>query len=47
LILHKQLKLIIMNVKTHSIKFNADVKLLKHVQKKMDKLDKFFDRGVD
>ena len=36
-----------MNIKTHSIKFDADVKLLEHVQKKMDKLDKFFDRVVD
>ena len=36
-----------MNVKTHSIKFDADVKLLNFVQKKMDKLDQFFDRIVD
>ena len=36
-----------MNVKTHSIKFDADVKLLDFVQKKMDKLEKFFDRIVD
>jgi len=36
-----------MNVKTHSIKFDADVKLLNFVQKKMDKLEKFFDRIVD
>ena len=36
-----------MNVKIHSIKFDADVKLLEHIQKKSDKLDKFFDRIVD
>ena len=36
-----------MNVKTHSIKFDADVKLLDFSQLKMDKLDKFFDRIVD
>ena len=36
-----------MNVKTHSIKFDADIKLLDHIQKKMDKLEKFFDRIVD
>ncbi|MDX1285724.1 MAG: ribosome-associated translation inhibitor RaiA [Draconibacterium sp.] len=36
-----------MNVKIHSIKFDADVKLLDFTQKKMDKLDKFFDRIID
>ncbi len=36
-----------MNVKMHSIKFDADSKLLDVVQKKMDKLDTFFDRIVD
>ena len=36
-----------MNVKTHSIKFDADIKLLEFIQKKMDKLDTFFDRIVD
>src|SRR5210317_1139846 len=36
-----------MNVKIHSIKFNADVKLLDFIQKKMDKLDTFFDRIID
>jgi putative sigma-54 modulation protein len=36
-----------MNVKTHSIKFDADAKLLEFIQKKMDKLEKFFDRIVD
>jgi putative sigma-54 modulation protein len=36
-----------MNVKTHSIKFDADVKLIDFIQTKMDKLEKFFDRIVD
>ncbi len=36
-----------MNVKMHSIKFDADSKLLDVVQKKMNKLDRFFDRIVD
>jgi len=36
-----------MNVKMHSVKFDADSKLLDVVQKKMDKLDRFFDRIVD
>ena len=36
-----------MNVKTHSIKFDADIKLLDFIQMKMDKLEKFFDRIVD
>jgi len=36
-----------MNVKTHSIKFDANSKLLDFVQGKMDKLEKFFDRIVD
>ena len=36
-----------MNVKTHSIKFDANGRLLDFVQKKMDKLEKFFDRVVD
>jgi len=36
-----------MNVKIHSIKFDADAKLLELIQKKMDKMDKFFDRIVD
>lgn len=36
-----------MNVKMHSIKFDADSKLLEVVQKKMDKLDTFFDRIID
>lgn len=36
-----------MNVKIHSIKFDADVKLLDYIQKKMDKLEKFHDRIID
>lgn len=36
-----------MKVKMHSIKFDADSKLLGVVQKKMDKLDTFFDRIID
>lgn len=36
-----------MNLKIHSIKFNANTKLLHFIQKKLDKLDKFFDRIVD
>jgi len=36
-----------MNLKIHSIKFDANAKLLKFIQKKMDKMDKFFDRIVD
>ncbi|MEN8249829.1 MAG: ribosome-associated translation inhibitor RaiA [Bacteroidota bacterium] len=36
-----------MDVKIHSIKFDADVRLLDFIQKKMDKLDKFFDRIID
>ncbi len=31
----------------HSIRFDADQKLLDHIQKKLDKLDKFYDRIVD
>jgi putative sigma-54 modulation protein len=36
-----------MNVKIHSIKFDAGNALLELIQKKMDKMDKFFDRIVD
>ncbi len=36
-----------MNIKIHSIKFDAGATLLEFVQKKMDKMDKFFDRIVD
>jgi ribosome-associated translation inhibitor RaiA len=36
-----------MNVKIHSIKFDADSRLLELIHKKMGKMDKFFDRIVD
>ena len=36
-----------MNIKIHSIKFDASDNLLDFIQKKMDKMDKFFDRVVD
>lgn len=31
----------------HSIRFDADQKLIKFIQKKANKLDKFFDRIID
>ena len=36
-----------MKVQVHSLKFDADVKLLNFIQKKMDKLDTFYDRITD
>ena len=36
-----------MNIKIHSIKFDAGADLLDYIQRKMDKMDKFFDRVVD
>lgn len=36
-----------MKIKMHSIKFDADSKLLGVVQKKLDKLETFFDRIID
>lgn len=36
-----------MKVKMHSIKFDADSKLLEVVQKKLNKLETFFDRIID
>lgn len=36
-----------MNLQMHSIKFNADEKLLNLIQKKVDKLEVFYDRIVD
>ena len=36
-----------MKVKMHSIKFDADSKLIGVVQKKLDKLETFFDRIID
>lgn len=36
-----------MKLQMHSLKFNADQKLLDYVQKKVDKLDSHYDRVVD
>ncbi len=36
-----------MKIKVQSIHFNADEKLVTYVQKKMDKLETFYDRAVD
>jgi putative sigma-54 modulation protein len=36
-----------MKLQVHSLKFDADVKLLDFIQKKMDKLDTFYDRIID
>ena len=36
-----------MKLQMHSIKFDADSRLLGLVQKKMDKLETFFDRIID
>jgi putative sigma-54 modulation protein len=36
-----------MKIKVQSIHFDADQKLVTYVQKKMDKLETFFDRMVD
>ncbi len=36
-----------MKLQVHSIRFDADEKLLSFIQKKTDKLDKFFDRIID
>ena len=36
-----------MNIKIHSIKFDAGDSLLEFVHRKMNKMDKFFDRIVD
>ena len=36
-----------MKIQMHSLKFNADQKLLDYVQKKVDKLDSLYDRIVD
>lgn len=35
-----------MNIQIHSIKFDADSKLLAFIQKKMDKMETFYDRVV-
>ena len=36
-----------MKLQMHSIRFDADQKLIDFVQKKADKLDRFFDRIID
>lgn len=36
-----------MKVQVHSIHFDADSKLINFIQKKLDKLDTFYDRMVD
>ena len=36
-----------MKLQIHSIHFDADVKLLDFIQKKMDKLETFYDRIID
>jgi len=36
-----------MKLQMHSLKFDADQKLLDYVQKKVDKLDSHYDRVVD
>ncbi len=36
-----------MKLQIHSIRFDADVKLLDFIQKKADKLDTFFERIID
>lgn len=36
-----------MKVQVHSIHFDADYKLINFIQKKLDKLDTFYDRMVD
>jgi len=36
-----------MKLQVHSIHFNADQKLINYIQKKLDKLETFYDRMVD
>ena len=36
-----------MKLQMHSIKFDADHKLLEFIQKKMDKLEQYYDRIID
>jgi putative sigma-54 modulation protein len=36
-----------MKLKVHSIHFDADSKLIKFIQRKVDKLERFYDRLVD
>jgi putative sigma-54 modulation protein len=36
-----------MKLQVHSIHFDADIKLINFIQKKLDKLETFYDRTVD
>lgn len=36
-----------MKTQMHSIRFDADQKLIDYVQKRLDKLEKFYDRIID
>lgn len=36
-----------MKVNTQSVNFNADKKLINFIQKKLDKLDKYYDKVID
>ena len=36
-----------MKLQTHSIHFDADIKLLDFIQKRLDKLETFYDRFID
>ena len=36
-----------MKLQMHSVRFNADQKLISYIQRKMDKLDTFYDRIID
>jgi putative sigma-54 modulation protein len=36
-----------MKLQVHSIHFDADIKLINFIQKKLDKLETFYDRMVD
>jgi len=35
-----------MKVNTQSVNFNADIKLIEFIQKRMDKLDQFYDKVI-
>ncbi|POY38440.1 ribosomal subunit interface protein [Solitalea longa] len=36
-----------MKIRVQSIRFNADIKLIDFIQRKLDKLDSFFDHVID
>lgn len=36
-----------MKVNTQSVNFNADIKLINFIQKKLNKLDKYYDKVID